>query len=381
MNRLNARWTTGFAALALALGAAGCGDKLLGITASIVVSPTMLAFGQAQARSTCPSQITASPSSPTPAAARRWSSTPSRSRAIRNNEPRGRAIFSSTIAATVRARAAPRSSPGECAQFTVIWSPTAVHAAAGAVEVDLGADLADADHHAARHRKRRLRADPGLASTIRLRSDDQHPATCTDLTQSPPVIPTVAFGNGTVNTPVTQKIRVTNIGQAPLTLIGAAPDPTIVLSPCRRRRHTGPLGERRDLGARRWLPARAPILTLTATPTTSERQHHQQPELHEQRSDPRRRSRCRCQIFVAGAKLCVDADHRSSTSSAASPSWAVADAVAHGEQLRKHRLDWSISSPSRGYRADHHAVQDQHRHAAAAIGSMITVAPDHPARA
>ena len=130
MIRINARPSFVLAALVLTLASAGCKEKLLGISPSISVTPDNLAFGQGMVGTR--QQIRVSVSNTGSAvlniSAIKIASDP-------NNEL---ALFEllSTDCDDQARTGNTALSPGECARFTVTWTPNAVHAATGAVEID-----------------------------------------------------------------------------------------------------------------------------------------------------------------------------------------------------------------------------------------------------
>ncbi len=118
-------------ALALACSAAlGCGDKLLGIAGTIVVTPTQLAYGQVTIGA--PQSITVNVSN--------TGSAPLIIGSIAvSSDPYSELSVSDLLATDCSGAARSGSttlSPGECAQFVANWSPVSVHDASGAVEID-----------------------------------------------------------------------------------------------------------------------------------------------------------------------------------------------------------------------------------------------------
>ena len=113
-----------------ALGAAACGDKLLGVAGSIQVTPLQLDFGATNVGT--PQSITVQVSNMGSAALT--------IAAIQvSSDPNGELSLSGLLTSDCSGN--PRSgstvlSPGECAQFVSIWTPNAAHAAQGSVEID-----------------------------------------------------------------------------------------------------------------------------------------------------------------------------------------------------------------------------------------------------
>ncbi len=126
----NPRLARSLAIGTLALFSAACSDKLLGVAGSIVVTPMQLDFGQTTVATPATLQVT-----------------------IQNQGSAALVIASINIASdpnselslsnllTHDCNNSPRTastslSPGECASFSVTWTPTSNHLAAGAIEID-----------------------------------------------------------------------------------------------------------------------------------------------------------------------------------------------------------------------------------------------------
>ncbi len=103
--------------------------------------------------------------------------------------------------------------PGECARFTTIWSPTAVHAASGAVEIDSN----DPANPAVTLPVTGAAVTPLLQVCVLSSTGAVVPSQCSDLSASPRVIPTVAFGTVPPDTNAALGVQLTNQGTAPLT--------------------------------------------------------------------------------------------------------------------------------------------------------------------
>ncbi len=111
--------------------ALGCGDKLVGLAASIQVSPDSLDFGSVAVGAT---------GSVTVSVTNQGSTTLSLSNIAISSDPNGelslQGLLTSDCSGNQRSGSA-NLSPGECAQFAVIWTPAGgAHAAAGSVEID-----------------------------------------------------------------------------------------------------------------------------------------------------------------------------------------------------------------------------------------------------
>jgi hypothetical protein len=104
--------------------------------------------------------------------------------------------------------------PGECARFTVTWTPLEAHKAIGAVEID-PSDLTLAIELPV--------SGLGLSTLFpELRACALGPAGevldagCTNLSVNPPVLPPVDFGNGRLSASTSRTVRVFNDGLATL---------------------------------------------------------------------------------------------------------------------------------------------------------------------
>lgn len=272
-------------ALLAAMGV-GCGERaLVALSPSIIVNPPTLAFGQGQVGS--PQEIRVSVtndgSAPLAIGAIKLASDPAGELAV--------ADLLTTDCDDVGRSGSTTLEQGECARFTVSWTPRAAHDAKGAVEIDSNDE---------RTSVLTLPVDgsalaPALQICV-LKADGTVDATrCSDLSQSPPKIPTVDFGGGLLGGTVTRTVRLTNLGQAPLTF---GPAPALA---------TGTPSDFTLAGlvpANRLAIGASADLTLTAKPKTNGTLTG---ALSLSSNDTRAaKVQVPLQIFVAGWKLCVD---------------------------------------------------------------------------
>jgi hypothetical protein len=206
MNRINVRWMAGLAAASFAFVSAGCGNKLLGISSSIVVSPDNVAFGSgtvgvAQAKTIT---VTNAGSAPLTVSAIKVASDPNHELSVANvltNNCAGAARSGSTTLAA-----------GECASFSVVWSPAGAHAADGSIEVD----SSDLSTPVITLPVTGNAASPDLEYCVLDASGNE--TGCSDFSTSQ-AAPTVDFGSASPNVATTRTVRLKNNGAAPLTYV------------------------------------------------------------------------------------------------------------------------------------------------------------------
>lgn|GEM_PF-2743553 len=116
--------------LALTFSSLGCGNKLLGVAPSISVSPGTLAFPETTVGTS--TSVTVNVTNEGSAA---LAVTNIKVASDPNNELAMAALLTTDCAGHSRSGSTTLA-PAECAQFVVNWSPTAVHMALGAVEID-----------------------------------------------------------------------------------------------------------------------------------------------------------------------------------------------------------------------------------------------------
>ena len=112
-----------------ALVSAGCSTKLLGVSGSIVVAPAALDFGQT---------TIGTPQSITVQVSNQGSAALQISNILVASDPYSELSLSGQLMSDcsgVARSGSPSLSPGDCAQFNVIWTPTSVHAAQGDIQI------------------------------------------------------------------------------------------------------------------------------------------------------------------------------------------------------------------------------------------------------
>lgn len=204
MNRINARWMAGIAAASFALASAGCGNKLLGISSSIVVSPDNVAFGSgtvgvAQAKTIT---VTNAGSAPLTVSAIKVASDPNHELSVAN-------ILTNNCAGASRSGSSTLAA-GECASFSVVWSPAGAHAADGSIEVD----SSDGSTPVITLPVTGNAASPDLEYCVLDSSGNE--TGCSDFSVSQ-AAPTVDFGSASPNVATARTVRIKNNGAAPLT--------------------------------------------------------------------------------------------------------------------------------------------------------------------
>lgn len=264
-----------------------CGDKaLMALSAVIKVSPDTLAFGQGQVGS--PQQIRVSVtndgSAPLTIDSIKLATDPSGELAVEDKL--------TTDCEDVGRSGSPNLEQGECARFTVIWTPRAAHGAQGSVEID-----SNDEHSSVVTLPVTGSASAPALQVCVLKTDGTVDAgQCSDLSASPSKIPTVDFGNGLADgAPLARTVRLTNLGLAPL-LFGPAPALSSTTPPDFSMVGAVP-GNRLAAGA-------SADLTFTARPRTN---GVLLGALVLATNDTRAaKVEVPLQIFVAGWKLCVD---------------------------------------------------------------------------
>jgi hypothetical protein len=206
MNRINVRWMAGIAAASFALVSAGCGNKLLGISSSIVVSPDNVAFGSgtvgvAQAKTIT---VTNAGSAPLTVSAIKVASDPNHELSVAN-------VLTNNCAGNGRSGSNTLAA-GECASFSVVWSPAGAHAADGSIEVD----SSDGSAPVITLPVTGNAASPDLEYCVLDSSGNE--TGCSDFSMSQ-ATPTVDFGSARPNVATTRTVRLKNNGAAPLTFV------------------------------------------------------------------------------------------------------------------------------------------------------------------
>ncbi len=284
MVRLPSRLALLVAAFSVAAASTGCGDKLLGISATILVTPSELAFGPVTIGS--PQQIRVSVSN--------TGSAPLIVGSITVSENPNSDLSVSDLL-TTDCNDQPRSggttlSPGECARFNVTWSPTAAETAAGAVAVASN----DLQNPIVTLPVTGNAASPILQVCVLTAAGAVDPAACSTL---PNKIPTVNFGTGLPGQTSTRTLRVLNNGTAALTV---SPQPaissTVGTPSVFSLSGTIPGGT--------LAPGATADLTLTAKPTTNGTINGELDILSNDLLSPQ--LAVPLQVFVAGWQLCVD---------------------------------------------------------------------------
>jgi len=214
MSSLKLRSALAFAALSLSLLATGCKDKLVGISATIQVTPTTLAFGQASVGSAQQIRVSVSNigSSPLQISAIKVASDPNNELTIRD-----------LLTTDCNDQAVPGSTtlnPGDCARFTVRWTSSGQHAAAGSVEIDSN----DPANSVVTLPVTGNATAPTLQYCVLSSAGAVVPSQCSDFTANPIVEPPVDFGNSLPGVASTRTVRVSNQGQATLTFL---PQPSL----------------------------------------------------------------------------------------------------------------------------------------------------------
>jgi len=281
------RSTSVAAVFCIAALSAACGDKLLGISATINVTPANLAYGQGAVGvpQTIKVSVSNSGSAALQISAIKVATDP-------NNE------LSVGNALTTDCNGQPRSgstslSPGECAQFDAIWSPTAAHDAAGSFEID----SSDLQTPVVTLPVTGNAASPLLQYCVVEADGGVDPSTCSNLGVNPQLIPTVNFGTGLPNTASTEVVRITNQGQVPLTF---SPAPVIDTS----TPAFSIFALSGSIPGESLAPGDSADLTVTATPTAN---GTIKGFIDVASNDLRAPSlQIPLEIFIAGWQLCVD---------------------------------------------------------------------------
>jgi len=203
-----------FAAVALlaasAALSAGCVDDRTLYVGALEVSPAALAFGEVNVglSSTVVVSVTNPSRKPVAMPAVKIATDP-------NGELSLAGLFTTDCAGAPRASSSTLAA-GECASFTVTWSPKAAHAAAGSVEIDPGSDDSNIDITLPVTGLALSTDYPALSICQLDESGAVDPTECTDLGAHPPAIPTIDFGSGQLHVPSSVTLRFTNTGTEPL---------------------------------------------------------------------------------------------------------------------------------------------------------------------
>ncbi len=146
---------------------------------------------------------------------------------------------------------------GECARFTVVWTPKSAHTAAGSVEIDPSPSTTNLNFTLPVS-GRALGSDfPLLGFCVLDATGAVDPTQCSNLGAHPPVIPSLDFGSGQLHVASSLTVRLTNLGAADL-LFTTPP----ALTPATAPQFVLPSSTLALLA-----PHASADLTITATPT------------------------------------------------------------------------------------------------------------------